>query len=45
MDKEKNRVALQLMKKGYDILKHSDLENLRKSAYFIREAIERIKGA
>lgn len=45
MNKEKNRMALQLMRKGYDILKHADQENLKKSAYFVREAIARIKDA
>lgn len=45
MDREKIKQALCLMKKGHDILKKADQENLKKSAYFLRGAIERIKDA
>jgi len=43
MNKGKIEQALLLMKKGHDILKKADQENLKKSAYFLRSSIERIK--
>ena len=45
MDREKISQALHLMQKGYDILKNADQESVRKSAYFLRGAIKRIKDA
>lgn len=45
MTKKKNILALELMKKGHDILQRSNREHLRKSAYFLREAMEKIKVA
>lgn len=43
MNKKKNQLALELMRKGHDILQRSNQEHLLKSAYFLREAIEKIK--
>lgn len=45
MDNNKNMHALELMKKGHDILRRSKQENLLKSAYFLKQAIEKIKAA
>lgn len=43
MNKQNKLRALELMKKGHDILRGSKQENLLKSAYFLREAIAKIK--
>jgi len=45
VDKKTKVQVLDLMKKGHDILQKSERDHLLKSAYFLREAMAKIKSA